>query len=231
LLPAGRTARHSAHSNTPEHEHGIAGVDQLVELELKLIEDLGGDPEQGPDPIVSAVGPGHERTRIDHELHVRIHLCPRWLAGLIPVVGEALDDRHVLLRPRPPVSPIVGVLPWSTMPTTDREEMLRSLYRAFNARDVDACLAAMTDDVDWANGWEGGRVVGRDAVRDYWQRQWAAVDSTAEPTAVTERPDGTIEVAVHLVGRNSDGELLFDDRALHVYEFEGDLVRRMIIEK
>ena len=39
----------------------------------------------------------------------------------------------------------------------------------------------MTPDVDWANGWEGGRVVGRDAVRDYWQRQWAAIDSTAEP--------------------------------------------------
>jgi hypothetical protein len=34
------------------------------------------------------------------------------------------------------------------------------------------------------------------------QRQWTAIDSTAEPTAVTERPDGTIEVAVHLVALN-----------------------------
>lgn len=117
------------------------------------------------------------------------------------------------------------------MPVTHREELLRSLYRAFNARDVDACLAAMTADVDWANGWEGGRVVGRDAVRDYWQRQWAEVDSTAEPTAVTERPDGTTEVAVHLVGRDSEGQVVFDDHALHVYEFRGDLVERMTIEK
>ena len=52
------------------------------------------------------------------------------------------------------------------MPGTHHEERLRSLYQAFNARDVDTCLAAMTPDVDWANGWEGGRVVGRDAVRD-----------------------------------------------------------------
>jgi ketosteroid isomerase-like protein len=117
------------------------------------------------------------------------------------------------------------------MPVTDREELMRSLYRAFNARDVDACLAAMTDDVDWANGWEGGRVVGHDAVRDYWQRQWAAIDSTAEPTAVSERPDGTTEVAVHLVGRDSEGEVLFDEHGLHVYEFKGDLVQRMTIEK
>ena len=89
----------------------------------------------------------------------------------------------------------------------------------------------MTDDVDWANGWEGGRVVGRDAVRDYWERQWAAVHSTAEPTEVTDRPDGKTQVAVHLVGRNSDGETLFDDQALHVYEFKGHLVHRMTIEK
>ena len=116
------------------------------------------------------------------------------------------------------------------MPPTHRAELLRSLYRAFNARDVDACLAAMTDDVDWANGWEGGRVVGHDAVRGYWQRQWAAIDSTAKPTAVTERPDGTTQVAVHLVGRDNEGEVLFDDHALHVYEFKRDLVQRMTIE-
>jgi ketosteroid isomerase-like protein len=117
------------------------------------------------------------------------------------------------------------------MPDTPREEMLRSLYRAFNARDVDTCLAAMTADVDWANGWEGGRVVGRDAVREYWHRQWAAIDSTAEPTAVAERPDGTVEVAVHLVGRDGEGEVLFDEPGLHVYEFDGDLVQRMTIEQ
>jgi len=91
------------------------------------------------------------------------------------------------------------------MSDTQREELLRSLYEAFNARDVDICLAAMTPDVDWANGWEGGRVVGRDAVRDYWTRQWTAIDSTAEPTEVTERPDGKIEVAVRLVARDKAG--------------------------
>jgi nuclear transport factor 2 (NTF2) superfamily protein len=110
-------------------------------------------------------------------------------------------------------------------------ERLRSLYVAFNARDVDACLAAMTIDVDWANGWEGGRVVGRDAVRDYWRRQWAAIDSTAEPTAVTERPDGTIEVTVHLVARDQDGNVVMDGHGRHVYDFRGDLVRRMTIEE
>jgi nuclear transport factor 2 (NTF2) superfamily protein len=117
------------------------------------------------------------------------------------------------------------------MPHTSREQKLRALYEAFNARNVDACLAGMTPDVDWANGWEGGRVVGRDAVRDYWRRQWAEIDSTAEPTAITERPDGTIEVAVHLVARDRNGELLNDAHGRHVYDFRGDLVQRMTIEE
>jgi ketosteroid isomerase-like protein len=117
------------------------------------------------------------------------------------------------------------------MANTRREELLRSLYEAFNTRDVETCLAAMTPDVDWANGWEGGRVVGRDAVRDYWQRQWAAIDSTAEPTALTERPDGTVEVAVHLVARDKAGRVLNDAQGRHLYEFRGDLVQRMTIEE
>ena len=116
------------------------------------------------------------------------------------------------------------------MPGISREARLRSLYEAFNRREVDTCLAAMTPDVDWANGWEGGRVVGRDAVRSYWRRQWAEIDSTAEPTAVTERPDGTIEVAVHLLARDKEGKVVNDGEGRHIYEFRGDLVARMTIE-
>ena len=116
------------------------------------------------------------------------------------------------------------------MTATSRQVRLGLLYEAFNARDIDTCLAAMTPDVDWANGWEGGRVVGRDAVRDYWQRQWAEIDSTAEPTAVTERPDGTVEVAVHLLARDKEGRVLNDGEGRHVYEFRGDLIERMTIE-
>jgi nuclear transport factor 2 (NTF2) superfamily protein len=119
----------------------------------------------------------------------------------------------------------------SVMPGTQREEQLRALYDAFNTRDVDWCLAAMTPDVDWANGWEGGRVIGREAVRDYWQRQWAAIDTSAEPTTITEHVDGKFEVAVHLVARDSAGNVLSEADGLHVYEFRGKLVERMTIER
>jgi len=48
----------------------------------------------------------------------------------------------------------------------EHETCLRSLYAAFNARDIDAALATMTADVDWPNDWEGGRVVDYDQIRD-----------------------------------------------------------------
>jgi hypothetical protein len=116
------------------------------------------------------------------------------------------------------------------MPDSQRETKLRSLYAAFNDRDVETALAGMTPDVDWANGWEGGRVVGREAVRSYWQRQWAEIDSSAEPTAIEERPDGRVEVTVHLVARDKDGKVVNDAMGRHVYDFRGDLVERMTIE-
>jgi hypothetical protein len=113
----------------------------------------------------------------------------------------------------------------------DREAQLRTTYAAFNARDTDGVLAQLTDDVDWPNAWEGGRVVGHEAVRDYWTRQWAAIDPTVEPTGFSERPDGSVAVDVHQVARGLDGTLLGEGDVLHVFFFEGDLVSRMDVEE
>ena len=36
--------------------------------------------------------------------------------------------------------------------------------------------AIYAPDVDWPNAWEGGRLRVPEAVREYWTRQWAAID-------------------------------------------------------
>ena len=69
-------------------------------------------------------------------------------------------------------------------------ELLEHLYDRFNARDMEAVLATMHQDVVWANGLEGGHVYGRDGVRDYWARQWAMIDSHAEPVGFSISADG-----------------------------------------
>jgi hypothetical protein len=113
----------------------------------------------------------------------------------------------------------------------DNREMLGATYKAFNARDLDTALRHMTADVDWPNAWEGGRVHGRDGVRDYWTRQWAAINPTVEPVAFTTRSDGSIAVEVDQVARGLDGTLLGEGRVLHVYRLRDGLITRMDVEE
>jgi hypothetical protein len=110
------------------------------------------------------------------------------------------------------------------------EQRLRGLYASFNARDIDGVLSATAEDVDWPNAWEGGRLHGRDAVRAYWLRQWATIDPHVEPVAMRARPDGRVAVDVHQVVRTPTGELVADQRVIHVYEVSGGLVTRMTVE-
>jgi len=63
---------------------------------------------------------------------------------------------------------------------SDEVALLNRIYARFNARDIETVLAAMREDVAWANGMEGGHVHGRDGVRSYWARQWAIVDPHVE---------------------------------------------------
>jgi len=108
------------------------------------------------------------------------------------------------------------------------EQILRSAYRAFNARDIDTAVELMHPDVDWPNAWEGGRVIGRAAVIDYWTRQFAAIPSSVEPERFAGEPDGSITVDVHQVVRDAEtGELLSDSRVRHRYRLEGGLIVRM----
>ena len=71
------------------------------------------------------------------------------------------------------------------------KSLLRSAYRAFNARDIEAAVELMHPEVDWPNAWEGGRVIGQAAVRDYWNRQFAVTSSKVEPESFTEESDGS----------------------------------------
>jgi ketosteroid isomerase-like protein len=110
----------------------------------------------------------------------------------------------------------------------EAEQVLRSAYRAFNAHDIEAAIELMDPEVDWPNAWEGGRVVGRAAVRDYWNRQFAAISSKVEPEGLTEEADGSITVDVHQVVHDaSTGERISDSRVRHRYRLEDGLIARM----
>ena len=108
--------------------------------------------------------------------------------------------------------------------------LLRRVYGAFNRREIETVLAWMHADVDWPNGMEGGRVFGRDAVRDYWTRQFAVLDPCVEPQAFTAELDGRISVSVHQVVHDKSGNLLVDQINQHVYAIRDGLIQSMEIK-
>jgi hypothetical protein len=112
---------------------------------------------------------------------------------------------------------------------TDDERLLRRAYELFNARDIDGALALMHPDVDWPNGMEGGREHGHAAVRDYWTRQFAIIDSRVEPIGFSRDDEGRVVVEVHQVVKDTAGNLLSEDDVQHVYTIRDGLVEKMDI--
>ncbi len=113
---------------------------------------------------------------------------------------------------------------------SDDAATLQSLYAAFNERNVSGAMALMAEEVEWANGMDGGHVHGREAVRDYWTKQWAAIQPHVEPLAIGRREGGQTAVEVHQVVRDLEGALLLDERVRHVFRFCDRLVVRFDIE-
>src|SRR5260370_23082942 len=74
----------------------------------------------------------------------------------------------------------------------DDVKVLERIYDRFNARDIDGVLTVLTDDVAWANGMDGGYVDGREAVREYWTRQWTMVSPHVEPVGFHRTAEGAI---------------------------------------
>jgi len=108
---------------------------------------------------------------------------------------------------------------------------LEQVYERFNARDIEAVLAALHTDVTWANSMEGGHVHGREAVRSYWTRQWAAIDPRVEPTGFSAGADGEIVVEVHQTVRDLQGAVLVDQMVGHIFRIENGLITRFDIRE
>lgn len=105
-------------------------------------------------------------------------------------------------------------------------DLLRRAYLSFNARDVDALLADMVDDIDWPNVAQSTRLVGHEAVRSYWEGQFAVADPHVEPTAFRHEGDAVV-ASIHQTIRDLDGNVVREGDVEHVYRFRDGKVARM----
>jgi hypothetical protein len=107
--------------------------------------------------------------------------------------------------------------------------LLCTAYSAFNARDTDAALATMTSDVTLPNGMEGGYILGHQAVRAYWTRQWSVIHPHDEPISFHREDSGRILVDVHQVVRDLARTVLSDRHLGHRCTIEHDLIQTVEI--
>jgi len=107
---------------------------------------------------------------------------------------------------------------------------LQDLYDRFNIRDIDGVLAALTDNVAWAFGMEGGHVYGHKAIRAYWTYQWTIIDPHVEPVGFEPTADGAIKVEVQQTVRDLQGKVLATNVIGHVFRLRDGKVARFDIE-
>ena len=109
--------------------------------------------------------------------------------------------------------------------------LISQAYSAFNRRDVDAALELMSEDVSWPKASEGGRVVGKQAIREYWTRQWSEFDPRVDVLELVEREAGKTDVKVHQIVKNLKGDVLSDTELWHVYTLANGLIERMDVKE
>lgn len=112
----------------------------------------------------------------------------------------------------------------------DIQAFFTQLYSRFNTRDLDTVLEKLQPDVDWPSSTEGGRVQGRQAVREYWLRQWTTLDPHVDPVSIVALEANKVSVTVHQVVKDLSGKLLSDQTVEHLYTLRDGLVERMEIQ-
>jgi hypothetical protein len=116
-------------------------------------------------------------------------------------------------------------------------ELLKRIYHRFNVRDIDGVLAVLADDVVWANGMDGGHVHGREAVHEYWTRQWTMVSPHVEPVRFHRTADGAVVAEVQQSVRDLEGKPLQgqthglrDKTVKHLFRLHSGKVTRFDIQ-
>lgn len=111
-----------------------------------------------------------------------------------------------------------------------QETLVRRMYEVFSTDEREAFMRrCLAPDVDWPNVLDGVRLHGREAVRAYWARQFAAGHPLVRLEGLRRDADGEAVVATVRPGvLDASGERWAGETVEHVYRFDGDgLVARM----
>lgn len=112
----------------------------------------------------------------------------------------------------------------------NHETLIQQAYVAFNTCDTPTLLTMLHPQVRWAKTHQGDYMTGPDEVLRHWLKLWQEIDVNDEPTAIKELTDGRLEVAVHQVVKDKQGNTISDGRLIAFYAFQEELIQQMDFE-
>ncbi len=110
------------------------------------------------------------------------------------------------------------------------KRFLQNLYDAFNRREIERVLSMVAENVQWANGMEGGFVDGRENVREYWRKQFELINPQLETLESEMDDEGRSVVTVHQIVHDLDGNILLDKTVKQIFTIENGLITLFEIE-
>ena len=103
---------------------------------------------------------------------------------------------------------------------SSNRQFLQDLYAAFNNRELETIISVMHPDVKWATGVEGGFVYRRNAVREYWTKQYQMIQVQLEALKFETDERNQNIVTVHQVVSDLPGNLLVDMTVQQIFTID-----------
>jgi hypothetical protein len=110
----------------------------------------------------------------------------------------------------------------------DKVRLLSDLHGAFNRREIDRVLSALSPTVRWPNVLEKTELRGHAAVRAYWLKQFETIEPRVEPVEFEER-HGEVSVRVRQVVTVKATGQVTETSVTHTYAFDDGLVTSMVV--
>jgi len=107
------------------------------------------------------------------------------------------------------------------------EKLLRDMFAAFSAKDIETALKPLRSDVDWPIELGKVRIHGRDAVREYWNDVWLGMNADLEPIRFTMETDKRVVVESRQRIYDDTGRVLVDHLVRFIFTFRDGLISRM----
>lgn len=112
----------------------------------------------------------------------------------------------------------------------DAEALLTKVYNAYNRRDFAALSAFLTSDTNWPDMVEGGRLIGREALRAYWTRNDKLITVDIALVSTATLPDGRLAAEVNQIVRNLTGQVWSDTCERHIFTLRDGRLARLDVE-